>query len=161
MTVKTTKLGGTNWSDGDILYAADLNDSWFGFLSEDTGNEVNTTTSETSSVQITIPANTVKYGILILADVRPQYFHNVSGTITFTARLGTDAATPTNNASVASVSAAGQGAATALTRACGSISKFYTGATWTSTNYIDITVTPSVSDNEVGGVCQRLTIMYF
>jgi len=27
MTIKNTKLGGTDWIDGDILYAADLNDT--------------------------------------------------------------------------------------------------------------------------------------
>src|SRR3990167_1198391 len=28
MTIRTTKLGGTNWTDGEVLYAADLNDTF-------------------------------------------------------------------------------------------------------------------------------------
>jgi len=28
MTIRTTKLGGTDWSDGEVLYAADMNDTF-------------------------------------------------------------------------------------------------------------------------------------
>lgn len=43
MTVKTTRLGGTNWADGDVLYAADQNDTitrganepWYKILATD------------------------------------------------------------------------------------------------------------------------------
>ncbi len=37
MTIKNTKLGGTDWADGNVLYAADQNDTFdatLGFLGE-------------------------------------------------------------------------------------------------------------------------------
>ena len=60
MAIKNTLKGGTNWSDGDILYAADLNDTFNSFYqkayADNTGGSA-TSTSETDLASVTVTQN--------------------------------------------------------------------------------------------------------
>jgi len=62
MTNKIPLKGGTPWSDGDILYAADLNDSFESLYSklyaDNTGGSIASSITETDLATITIPQNT-------------------------------------------------------------------------------------------------------
>ena len=58
MAIKNAFKGGTDWSDGDILYAADLNDTFNAFYtqmySDTTGGSVSSSTTETTISTVTI-----------------------------------------------------------------------------------------------------------
>lgn len=57
MTIRTVLLGGTNWSDGQILYAADLNDTLaanVSFITRTFSNVAGSTTSGTFQDVVTL-----------------------------------------------------------------------------------------------------------
>lgn len=161
MTNKNSKLPSvTGWSNGDVLSAADLNDSLFGFAGQDTTGGSSTSNTETRVSQTTITANTVTHGIIVLVDLRMHSGSGTASNCTFNLRVGTDATTTTNNALVHSIVGNFAGGTGDVRNAISGLSAYYTGATWSSTNYVDVTVT--LATNAAGtGEVERVTVLYW
>ena len=70
MAIKNAFKGGTDWSDGDILYAADLNDTFNAFYtqmySDTTGGSVSSSTTETTISTVTINQNDLGSNVTLI-----------------------------------------------------------------------------------------------
>jgi hypothetical protein len=147
-----------NLVDGQVLYATDC----FKFHQEDTtGGTVFSTTAETSASKITIAANTVTNGILIMADVAGTA-RGDNFSVAINIRCGEDAAVPANNTLLQTINYRSQNTGGGqLERAGGGLHRFYSAATWTNINYVDISVTPSTSSADCGGTVYQVTVFVF
>ena len=122
------------------------------------GSQIINTTSEVSSIQVTIPANTVTNGVLIIADVTCDQGGVVNDTVTTRMRVGSNSGSPTSNSNevqdvVRTASVTGNDERVTLM-------KYVTGQTWTSDVYADITIQPSRNTN-YGGICNSIVVLNF
>lgn len=61
MAIKNAFKGGTDWADGDILFALDINETFNAFYTQaytdNTGGSIDNSTTETDLATLTIPQN--------------------------------------------------------------------------------------------------------
>ena len=91
MAIKNTLRGGTDWVDGDILYAADLNDTNDSYYQkvyfDNTTNTVDNSTTETDLTTIVIPQTTAITDATIVINASMSAKINTGTSATHTARL--------------------------------------------------------------------------
>ena len=93
--IKNTKVGGTDWGDGNVLYAVDQNDTFDAVVniteSDQTGGSITSSTTETKIGEVIFNANTTINGILIMVSGKAK--GTTAGSTTSTIKLysGTNA----------------------------------------------------------------------
>lgn len=140
MTVRTTKLGGTDWGN-EVLTPADLNDTIEAlpvYESSDTAKTSMTGVTETKIAQCTIAANKVTTGVLVIASGKAA-MSGSGGSQTNTIKLyaGTSTTATSNTLQHTIIRTSANGADDFQTG--WTIAFFVTGLTWSSTNYVQIT----------------------
>ena len=108
MAIINTKLGGTDKSDGEVLSALGVNDTWGATLrfigSDFTVGSITASTTETEIGEVIVPANTVVNELIILVGVRWKDARGVSEQLTGTFRIRTGtSSTATSNTERASL----------------------------------------------------------
>ena len=163
MAIKNTNLGGTDWSPGNRLNAADLNDtfdagytSYFRFIGKDsTKGLINTSTAETVVGQVSVAANSVNTYLFITAQLR---FKTISAhNCQFRVRVGTAGTTS-------------DGEVTTDTYNIGGVYGTFGGNTVvvaietthfdkTQLNYVSVTAKNSSSSASTEGACYNLVVL--
>jgi len=151
--------------DGDSLAESEI----FKFIDEDTSTGSTTSSSETEIGEVTVPANAISNGILILAHCRIDNGHEDSIN-TIRIRVG-ESATATSNAlvetsthQIAQSNAGNNDDSQVSTQHHVTIHAWYTGATFTNENFVHVTGQQSGSTG--GGAfitltCDRITVFGF
>jgi len=177
MAIRNTGLGGTDWIDGDGLISLDNNDTFDEVVDrldniEDGTTEIPTypkfsgqtqsgiliqnTTSELSSAQVIVGANTVTNAILVIATFD---FDNSSTPRNVTARLRVgNSGTPTSNTQ--ELIQIDNPATSTGNQSFPTFIKYITGHTWSSIVNVDATIQPSASST-FGGTCTSLVVLNF
>jgi hypothetical protein len=149
MSNKNTLLGGSDWVDGSILYAADLNDTFDAAIGFRYIDSIVAVDSTSPTGIITIPANKIINGVKISFDY-DLYVSNVTGdgytgaTINILADTN---ATPSTTKRTVYPKIYGPGSNIAFwPRAVGTITTLIEDLTTTSINYIMISWTLDNND---------------
>lgn len=142
-------------SDGDVLNASEC----FKFHQEDSTGGSSNLAAETSVSQLTIAAGAVTNGILVLVNC-DGLVYGANKDCAIKIRVGEDAGTPTNNTLVAT--ATWESATDCFVRrSSGALHRFYNGATWSNTNYVDVTVTTEGDGAGSEGFVTQVTVFVF
>jgi hypothetical protein len=145
--------------EGDALYAADGFTSTRGngiYIGSDAGG--NTGTTGAISGVITIPANTIKAGVLVMASCYSNIAVN-GGAEEVTVEILSDASSPPTTSKQSQVLHVEEGSGTAVNTVSVTFTKFITGLTWSSINYVMINCPTNVSSNTV--YCTSVTVIGF
>ena len=163
MAIKNTNLGGTDWSPGNRLNAADLNDtfdagytSYFRFIGKDsTKGLINTSTAETVVGQVSVAANSVNTYLFITAQLR--FITSSAHNCQFRVRVGTagttsdgEVTTDTYNIGGANGTFGGNTVVVAIET---------THFDKTQLNYVSVTAKNSSSSASTEGACYNLVVL--
>ncbi len=160
MAIKNTNLGGTDWVDGDILFAADQNDTINAALfqhinSDQTPGSIASSTTETEIGEIQVPANKIGTGVLVVATgnfATSTQSHNTTIKL-----YGGTSATGTSNTEFKSISRVHASASGSI-KTGWTIVYWIDSLTWSSLNYINITGKNSASDGGTITTCESLVV---
>lgn len=156
--VERTEFESVN--NGDELkegyYNGILTDVNVGYTDSDTSSASSSNMLETEIGEVTIPANTIETGVFVIAQIRWDQAGIVGHDIgTFRLRIGSSG-TATSNTLVNTCILRGHNATNVLIG--GVLIGYYTGATWSSTNYAHVTVATSGGSGETG-YCDYITVL--
>lgn len=159
MAIKNTKLAGTNWSDGNILFAADQNDTFDAALlqhigSDQTGGSIANSTTETEIGEVQVPANKIGSGVLVIAT--GKFIANQDDSTTITLYGGTST-TGTSNTEFKAITRNVNGAGGEDTMSW-TVVFWVTGLTWSSLNYINITGKNSAAQAGTVTTCESVVV---
>lgn len=150
-----TAVWNTTGSNNSIEEQLDLIDvALFAFDDQDQAGGGNGTTSETKMAEVTIAANSVNTGVLVIATGN-SINSSAAPTSTIRLRAGTDQATPTNNTQYKSITRSNSD--TNQGKTGWTIVYFINDLTFTSTNYVQITGFMSLNNLSVN--CESLVVL--
>lgn len=124
----------------------------FKYLGSDQTAANSTSTSETELGEVTIPANTVTSGVLVIATGSAT-----AAPFTFKLRAGTSA-TATSNTQYKSITRTAQ-AGSPDSQTGWTIVYYINDLTWSSTNYVHITGTRT-GGSATNGTCESIEVLY-
>ena len=139
MTVRTISLGGTDWADGEVLYAADLNDTVSGAVTSP-----NNVLRLVGDVAVTADTRLIQFSGLNTTSIRKEYLlewnikhnyasANLSLTMSGTAVAGAHSRIEAQGASLASASAS---TGWTLSQMQSGTDSFSHGHVWVYSNYV-------------------------
>lgn len=158
MTIRTTKLGGTDFTDGEVLYSADLNNTLEAlpvFASQDQTGGSTVANADTEIAECQVAANTVSSGVLVMASGFFEYAEGGSDSV-IKLWAGTSA-TATSNTLEKTITVTPPAGTDSISKIGWSLEMYVTGLTWSSLNYINITGNGGAGGNAVS--CHSLVVM--
>lgn len=160
------KFTRTGVAEGDVLYATtasssksvesledSIDDKLLTYIGSALTAASTTSSTEVELSEVTVSANSVRTGVLVIASLKGK------GAVTqnFILRIGeSTTATSNTNAKQVSISPSNDSSTPEVGH---TIMYWYTGATWTNTNYVTITGYQGAGGPSNGTVCESLIVL--
>lgn len=170
MADKFTRLGAVQ---GDVLHATtaggaksiesmedNIDNALMTYLGSDLTQGSTSSASESIIGSVTISADSVRTGIIIMASVKFTPGAGLDRQGSFKIRVGTDASVPTNNTQISGTLTIGSATANGSNiQVGGSLMGYDASQTWTGTVYVQITGNVSSTGSGVACYCENLVVM--